>query len=60
MKTRMQAFLLAGVLALTALTGGAAVLGLSKWSSHPAATAQPAAVQLVQAPAFHGEPEGRD
>jgi hypothetical protein len=47
MRTRFQAFALAGVLALTALTGGAAAVGLSHWGSHsPQAGAAP--VQYVQ------------
>ena len=60
MKTRFQAFALAGVLAATALTGGAAVLGLSHWGSQ-APTAAPATATVVptQAATFH-ETEGAD
>jgi hypothetical protein len=61
MRTRIQAFALAGVLALTALTGGAAAVGLSHWGTHrPSAAAAP--VQSVQPaqPVVWSDDEGGD
>jgi hypothetical protein len=57
MKTRFQAFALAAVLALTALTGSAAALGLSHWGSHAAAA--PVVAQAPAAVSWH-EQEGGD
>jgi hypothetical protein len=58
MKTRFQAFALAAVLALTAITGSAAALGLSHWGSHTAAAA-PAVAQAPVAASWN-EQEGGD
>ena len=50
MNSRRTALSLAAVLAATVLTGGAAILGMTRGASQPAAAA-PAIVQSVQQPA---------
>jgi len=48
MNSRRQVFALAGILTLTALTGGVAVAGMVHGASHTAVT--PAKVQVIHAP----------
>ena len=50
MNSRRTALSLAAVLAATVLTGGAAILGMTRGPAQPAAAA-PAIVQSVQQPA---------
>ena len=49
-KNKRQALALSAALAATVLTGGAAILGMTRGASQPAAAA-PAIVQSVQQPA---------
>ncbi len=60
MKTRLEAFALAGILAVTVVTGGVALAGLKHGS--PAQAPAPVAAQVVSAPAPTAAPpaEGYD
>jgi hypothetical protein len=57
MKTRLEAFALAAVLAVTVITGGIAFAGMRHGTAAPAAAA-PAIAQIV--PAATAPPQERD
>ena len=57
MNVHRRALALAAVLAATVVTGGAAIMGISRPATPPASTATPA-VLVQQAPASHDFEEG--
>ncbi len=58
MKTRLEAFALAGILAVTVITGGIAFAGMRHGTAAAPSAAAPALAQIV--PASTAPPQERD